>query len=88
MRREPDFFEDREMDLIYIAKRLKDALKLEAALTERGLDYAVETDHYSGGIIFRHHRIGAFFYVLPEVLEQAREVMREHGFRSVEVLPQ
>jgi hypothetical protein len=81
MRREADFFEDREMDLIYIAKKLKEALSLESALTESGVDYAVETDKYSGGVIFRSERVGVFFYVLPETAEQARAVMREHGFR-------
>ena len=81
MRRDAEFFGDREMDLVYIAKRLKEALKLEAALTESGVEYAVETDEYSGGAIFRSQRIGAFFYVLPEALEQAREVIRKGGFR-------
>jgi hypothetical protein len=80
MRREADFFEDREMDLIYIAKRLKEALRLESLLTETGLDYAVETDKYSGGVIFRSERVGAFFYVLPENAQQARAVMQQHGF--------
>jgi hypothetical protein len=87
MRRAPDFFEDREMDLIFIAKRLKEALRLEAALTESGVEYAVETDTFSGGVIFRRERVGAFFYVLPEALESAREVMRRHGFRSPEYQP-
>ena len=82
MRRDADFFEDREMDLIYIAKRLKDALRLESALTESGVDFAVETDKYLGGVLFRTERMGAFFYVLPEALESAREVMRRNGFRS------
>jgi hypothetical protein len=81
MRREADFFEQREMNLVYIAKRLKEALRLESALTESGVDYAVETDRYSGGVIFRSERVGAFFYVLPEVADQARQVMRQHGFR-------
>lgn len=85
MRREPDFFEDREMDLIYIAKKLKDALRLESVLTESGVDYAVEADNYVGGVIFRSERVGAFFYVLPESVEQARRVMREHGFRFQEL---
>ena len=40
--REPDFFEDRELSLIYIAKKLKEALALEQLLTEAGLDYLVE----------------------------------------------
>jgi hypothetical protein len=82
MRRDADFFEDREMDLIYIAKRLKEALRLESALTESGVEYAVEADKYSGGVIFMSERIGAFFYVLPEAVEQAREIMRQHGFRA------
>ena len=84
MRREADFFEDREMDLIYIARKLKEALRLESALTESGVDYAVETDKYSGGVIFRSERVGAFFYVLPESVDQARRVMREQGFRLQE----
>ena len=81
MRREAEFFGEREMDLVYIAKKLNEALRLESALTESGVDYAVETDKYSGGVIFRSERMGAFFYVLPETLEQVREVMRQHGFR-------
>ena len=81
MRRDADFFEDREMDLIYIAKKLKDALRLETALTESAVDYAVEADNYVGGVIFRSQRVGAFFYVLPESAEQARRVMEENGFR-------
>jgi hypothetical protein len=84
MRRDADFFEDRELDLIYIAKNLKEALRLEAALTESGLDYAVETDKYSGGLLFRSTRVGAFFYVLPESLEQVCEVMHRHSFRFQE----
>jgi hypothetical protein len=81
MRREPDFFQEREMELIYIAKRLKEALRLESALSGSAVDYAVEPDTYSGGVIFPSQRVGAFFYVLPEVAEQARAVMLEHGFR-------
>jgi hypothetical protein len=81
MRRDADYFGDREMDLVYIAKKLKEALRLESALTESGVDYAVETDKYSGGVIFRSERVGVFFYVLPESADQARATMREHGFR-------
>lgn len=72
------------MDLIYVAKRLNEALRLESALTESGVEYAVETDLYAGGVIFRRERVGAFFYVLPEALESVQEVMRRHGFRFVE----
>ncbi len=65
MRHESGWFGDQDLDLVYIAKRLKEALKLEGILTDAGIDYAVETDTYHGGIIFRSERVGAFFYVLP-----------------------
>jgi hypothetical protein len=84
MRRDADFFQERELDLIYIAKNLMEALRLESALTESGVEYAVETDKYSGGLLFRSTRVGAFFYVLPEALEQVREVMHRHSFRFQE----
>jgi len=83
MRREPDYFGDRELVLLYIAKRLREALKLEALLTEVGLDYLVEPDRYQGGIIFRAERVGAFFYVAPDAAELARHVLREHGYRPL-----
>ena len=84
MRRDASFFEDQDMDLIYIAKKLKEALRLETLLTESGVEYAVEPDKYSGGVLFMSERIGAFFYVLPGALEQAREIMRLHGFKFQE----
>ena len=82
MRRDCDFFEDHELELIYIAKKLKESLRLEEALTEAGIEYAVEPDNYKGGVIFQSERVGAFFYVLPEALETAQEIMRRHGFKT------
>ena len=85
MRQEPDFFgEGVELVLVYIAKKLKEALAVEALFTESGLDYLVEPDRYSGGIIFRSERVGAFFYVAPEHEAAARETMRGGGYRPYE----
>ncbi len=84
MLREPDYFEDQELSLIYVAKKLKEALALEKLLTDTGLDYLVEPDRYSGGIIFRSERIGAFFYVAPGDEEQARLTMRQGGYKPYE----
>ena len=81
MKQDADFFGDRDVELIYIAKRLKEALRLEGFLTEAGIDYAVEPDKYRGGVIFRSERIGAFFYVLPDAVEAARAVMDKNGFK-------
>ena len=83
MRREPEFFGDREMVLVYIAKRLREALNLESVLTAAGLDYAVEADHYLGGVMFRRQRAGAFFYVLPEAREAASRLLAEHGYQAL-----
>jgi hypothetical protein len=85
VKREADFFEDRELDLVYIAKKLKDALRLESVLTESGVEYAVEADKYHGGVLFRTERVGAFFYVPPEMVEHVHEVMRRHGFQPQEL---
>jgi hypothetical protein len=81
MRQEPTYFEGKEPTLIYIAKKLKDALRLESIFTESGVDYGVEADEYRGGVIFRSVRAGAFFYVLPNAVEAAHEVMRRHGYQ-------
>ena len=81
MKQEPAFFGDRELNLIYIAKRLRDALRLEEALTGAGVDYAVETDTYRGGMIFVSERVGAFFYVEDASLGATYEVMQRNGFK-------
>jgi hypothetical protein len=81
MRREAPFFEGKDAVLIYIAKKLKDALRLEETLTAAGIDYGVEADEYRGGIIFRSARVGAFFYVTKERVEGAHQIMRNNGFR-------
>ena len=81
MRQEAPFFEGKEPTLIYIAKKLKDALRLESVLTEAGVDYGVEADEYRGGFIFQTTRAGAFFYVLPEAAQAARELMQRNRYR-------
>ncbi|MCW5983278.1 MAG: hypothetical protein KIT09_34625 [Bryobacteraceae bacterium] len=85
MRREPDFFgEGEELELLYVAKRLKEAMALEQTLTENLVDYLVEPDAYTGGVIFRTERIGAFFYVLPGDLDRARAILTRNGYKPSE----
>ena len=80
MKQDASFFENQEPVLIYIAKKLREALRLEGILAEAGFDYGVETDQYSGGVLFKSMRTGAFFYVLPDAAEAAHSVLRQHGF--------
>jgi len=81
MKRAADWFEGREPQLIYIAKKLAEAEAIEAVLTEAGIDFGVEPDEYQGGVIFRRTRIGAFFYVMPEAAVAAMQLLRTKGFR-------
>lgn len=85
MRQQPDFFQDDvELVLVYIAKKLKEALAVETLLTESGLDYLVEPDTYSGGVIFRSQRTGAFFYVSPEDEDRTRTVLSTSGYKPAD----
>ncbi len=81
MQRDAEFFGDQELELLYIAKRLNDALALEKSLTQANVDYLVETGTYLGGVLFKRELTGAFFYVAPSVLEQARKHMAGDGFK-------
>jgi hypothetical protein len=81
VRRDPDHFGDQELSLIYVARKLKEALRLEEMLTEAGVDYLVEADKYTVGTIFRRERTGAFFYVLPDIDGLARDALRRWGLK-------
>ncbi len=83
MKRDADFFEGIEPELVFVAKRLKDAIRLESLLTRAGVDYAVEADRYLGGVIFKSMRVGAFFYVHPAAREAAVALMLENGYVPV-----
>jgi hypothetical protein len=80
VKQEPSFFDGKDPVLVYIAKRLKDALRLEGLLTEAGVHFGVEADEYRAGVVFRTVRTGAFFYVLPESVDSAHSVMRRNGY--------
>lgn len=82
MRRDPDFFEDTELDLIYMARTLRDALTLEGVLDRAEIDYLVETDTYTAGFLIRRDLTGAFFYVRPNAAQRARGVLAENCYKS------
>jgi hypothetical protein len=80
VKRNADYFADTEPVLIFVAKRLSDAVSLESVLAGAGVEYGVETDEYEGGMIFKSMRVGAFFYVRPEGREKAVALMLENGY--------
>ena len=84
MRRDPDFFADPEIPLLYMAKRLREALKVEKLLTDAEVDYLVETGPYTGGLLIRRDLTGAFFYVAPADLARAQQILRDNRYRPYE----
>lgn len=83
-RRESEFFGEKELVLVYMARRLKHALAIEAIFHEFGLDYFLETGHYESGLLFRTTRVGVFFYIAPEETARARELLVAHGYGDFE----
>jgi len=81
MRQEAPYFEGQDAQLVYIAKRMSDATDVEALLTREGIDYGVEADTYTGGFLFRTQRVGAFFYVLPEIADSIRQLLAQNGWK-------
>jgi len=84
LRREPEFWGDRPLDLLFIGKKLAEALAVEKILTDAGVDYAVEVDYYVGGLLFRSERAGAFVYVEPSDWDRAARLVSEGGYRPAE----
>ena len=78
--RDPEFFGDQELVLIYMAKRLKEARAVEDALNAGAVDYAVVPEQYTGGIFFSSRRVGAFFYISPQSRARARAALWARGF--------
>jgi hypothetical protein len=81
VRREPEFFGDTELTLLYMARLLRDALKLEELLTAGGVEYTVETGTYTSGFLIRRELTGAYFYVSPTDEARASELLAGNGFK-------
>ncbi len=81
MRRDAEFFGERELSLLFMARRLREALRLEEVLTRLGIDYHVETGEYTGGFLMKRDLTGAFFYVAPEDLDKTRHILVENRFK-------
>ena len=79
-RREPEHFDGVEPALVYVARKLRPAVRVEALLTAADIDYVVETDTFTAGVIFRTERTGAFFYVAPDDEPRARDVLAQEGY--------
>jgi hypothetical protein len=81
MRHDADFFGESELSLVFLSRRLREALKIEVIFDEGGVDYLVETGTYVGGFLFRRELTGAFFYVAAADAERARQILLSSGYK-------
>ncbi len=81
MRRDTEYFGDVELDLVYMARTLRDALALESVLTAEGMEYLVETGTYTAGFLMKRDLTGAFFYVTSDNVERARTVLLNNRYK-------
>ena len=87
MRRDPEWFGEREMELIQLSRKLKEALKVEAILTDAGIEYTLEVDSYKGTmfLVIPTERKGVFFYVPTEDAASVRDLLAGSGFQVMRV---
>lgn len=81
---DPETFGDAECARVYIAGRLREARRVERALTEAGVDYFVDIEKFRKpllGVIPREYD-GAAFYVEASQADSIRELLARAGLRS------
>ena len=84
MRVDFDDWDGKEVTRVYIAGRLAEAALVEKALTERGVDYAVDLEPFRLMVLglFPSEHTGVGFYVLSEQAEYSRSALLEAGLRT------
>ncbi len=76
-----------DAELIYIAAKLEEALKIEEILKQYAIDYEVRVEQYRSGVLFASVRAGAFFYVPPDAAARSRELLSGLGYQVQEPAP-
>ena len=77
-------FADKEIARVYIAGRLSEAKRVESALSEKGIDYAVDVEPFVTHVlgIFRNEYDGVAFYVLSSQAAFARQTLVDAKLRA------
>lgn len=69
-------FGERETRLVFIARNVKEAERVEELLTEKDVDFAVGMERYVSGLLFASERAGIGFHVLESQAACARTLLR------------
>lgn len=79
-------FESLNPTLIYIAGNVVEAEKAEQALTEFGIDYALNIEPFAGTSILSGVHQGLSIYVSQEAAVNGRQCLEAKGLRDTVVL--
>jgi hypothetical protein len=79
-----DVFAEKDVSAVYIAGRLHEARRVERALSERDIDYAVDIERFRSYLlgVFPTEYDGVAFYVLSEQAALSRRVLQEAGLTA------
>lgn len=80
-RRDADDLGDKSLVLVFIAGSVREAERVEAALTSDGIDYSVEATDFTQGIL-ASGRAGVGFYVIQGQAAFARHRLVGAGLKS------
>lgn len=80
-RRDPDALGDKSLVLVFIAGRVREAERAEAALTSAGIDYCLEAEEFTQGILSSARR-GLGFYVSEGQASSARHELAKAELHS------
>jgi hypothetical protein len=75
---DPAEFEDIDARLIFLARTIKEAERVEQILNDQGIDFTVQLEFYLAGILFTRERAGIGFYVYADQAESCRELLRRN----------
>ena len=75
-------FESRNPTLVYIAGNVVDAEIAERALTECGIDYALNIEPYAGTSFLSGVQQGLFVYVSQEAAAVGRQCLERKGLKD------
>jgi hypothetical protein len=74
-------FGERDTRLVFIARNVEEAERVEDLLTEHDVDFAVGLERYVSGIVFLSERTGIGFTVLEAQAASSRALLRP-AFRA------
>ena len=76
-------FGESELELIFVATRLKQAQAIEQLLDGEEIEYGLQVESFRGGFLGLSQRTGVFFYALVGQAEFCRALLVRHGHRPI-----